>query len=183
MVFSILLLAGTLEISVEPNGANVAFVQVGPEGNVDGNNQFSQVGNLFGVTGMSMIDAPFPFEDQVVDLSTVKPVPFDIVGAQLSLDGDQLTLSTTVNIDFDFEVIGGTATMNLNGPLVLVGTVKGGGFVLGDVNCDGEVNLLDVSPFVDLIINAGFSDKADMNADGEINLLDVQPFVDLLANG
>ena len=56
-------------------------------------------------------------------------------------------------------------------------------FVLGDINCDGVVNLLDVSPFVDLLSNNGFSAKADINTDGVVNLLDVSPFVDLLTGG
>ena len=55
--------------------------------------------------------------------------------------------------------------------------------VLGDVNCDGEVNLLDVAPFVDLISAGGFSVKADINEDGSVNLLDVAPFVALLSGG
>ena len=54
---------------------------------------------------------------------------------------------------------------------------------LGDVNCDGVVNLLDAAPFVDLISNGDFSDKADMNQDGIVNLLDVAPFVELLQGG
>ena len=53
--------------------------------------------------------------------------------------------------------------------------------ILGDVNCDGEVNLLDVAPFVALVSTGGFSNKADINQDGEVNLLDVAPFVALLA--
>ena len=53
--------------------------------------------------------------------------------------------------------------------------------ILGDVNCDGEVNLLDVQPFIDLLSSGGFSDKADINGDGSVNLLDVDPFIALLA--
>lgn len=52
--------------------------------------------------------------------------------------------------------------------------------LLGDVNCDGFVNLLDVNPFVDLLTNSGYSAKADINGDGAVNLLDVQLFVDLI---
>lgn len=55
--------------------------------------------------------------------------------------------------------------------------------ILGDVNCDGSVDLLDVTPFVDALTDGTFIDKADINQDGEVNLLDVGPFVDLLAGG
>ena len=56
-----------------------------------------------------------------------------------------------------------------------------GDFVLGDVNCDGVVNLLDVTPFVDAITSGEYNIKADINQDGAVDLLDVQPFVDLLS--
>ncbi len=52
---------------------------------------------------------------------------------------------------------------------------------LGDVNLDGEVNLLDVQPFVDLLTSGSYQAEADINQDGVVNLLDVQPFVDLLS--
>ena len=53
--------------------------------------------------------------------------------------------------------------------------------LLGDVNQDGLINLLDVSPFVDLISSGGFLPEADMNQDGTVNLLDVGLFVAVLS--
>ena len=55
--------------------------------------------------------------------------------------------------------------------------------LLGDVNCDGTVNLLDVQPFVDLVSSGVFDEKADTNQDGFVNLLDVQSFIALLVSG
>ena len=55
-----------------------------------------------------------------------------------------------------------------------------GGVLLGDVNLDGVVNLLDVAPFVDLLSSSGFQLEADINQDGVVNLLDVGLFVELL---
>ena len=52
-----------------------------------------------------------------------------------------------------------------------------------DINCDGEVNLLDVNPFIGLLTTDPFNAKGDLNQDGEINLLDVDPFVKLLSGG
>lgn len=54
------------------------------------------------------------------------------------------------------------------------------GGLLGDVNGDGKITLLDVQPFVDLIANLEFSLAADINQDGAVNLLDVSGFVALL---
>ena len=53
--------------------------------------------------------------------------------------------------------------------------------VQGDVNHDGTVDLLDISPFVNQLTNGNFSLEADVNGDGTVNLLDVAPFVRILA--
>jgi hypothetical protein len=57
------------------------------------------------------------------------------------------------------------------------------GSLLGDVNLDGQVNLLDISPFVDLLSSGQYQAEADINVDDQINLLDVAPFVSILSGG
>ena len=54
--------------------------------------------------------------------------------------------------------------------------------LLGDVNRDGSINLLDVSAFIDVLASSGCNAQADTNGDGENNLLDVPSFVDLLGS-
>ncbi|MEM9410031.1 MAG: dockerin type I domain-containing protein, partial [Planctomycetota bacterium] len=56
----------------------------------------------------------------------------------------------------------------------------GSGLILGDVNGDGVVDLLDVQPFVQVLTDQGYLPAADVNQDGTVNLLDVAPFVGLL---
>jgi len=51
----------------------------------------------------------------------------------------------------------------------------------GDANLDGDVNLLDIAPFIELIGSNNFLPEADLNNDGTVDLLDVAPFVDLLS--
>ena len=53
--------------------------------------------------------------------------------------------------------------------------------LLGDVNRDGVVNLLDIEPFIDLLSGGGYQIEADINQDGVVNLIDIEPFVDLLS--
>ncbi len=53
-------------------------------------------------------------------------------------------------------------------------------FILGDINGDGIVSLLDVAPFVALLTSGEFNPAADINQDGVVSLLDVAPFVSLL---
>lgn len=55
--------------------------------------------------------------------------------------------------------------------------------LLGDVNLDGTVNLLDVDPFVDRISSGTYQAEADCNQDGTINLLDIDPFIAILGGG
>ena len=58
-----------------------------------------------------------------------------------------------------------------------------GAFLLGDVNLDGGVDFLDISPFISLLAGSSFQDEADTNRDGEINFLDISPFISLLSSG
>ncbi len=53
--------------------------------------------------------------------------------------------------------------------------------VVGDVNQDGLINLLDVTPFVAAVSGGPFVDEADINRDGLANLLDIGPFVGLIS--
>lgn len=55
-------------------------------------------------------------------------------------------------------------------------------FLLGDVNQDGVVNFLDISPFIEILSASGFQDEADINQDGAVNFLDIGPFIGLLSS-
>ncbi|MEM9409543.1 MAG: dockerin type I domain-containing protein [Planctomycetota bacterium] len=110
-------------------------------------------------------------------------------GDAVNLDGD----TSSVFIDsFEFQ----ETRLGNNGAVYSLvnfedvnGSPIGSGFIeffvetvlLGDVNRDGEINLLDVAPFVELLANNEFQIEADTNQDGAVNLLDVDPFIALLA--
>ena len=55
--------------------------------------------------------------------------------------------------------------------------------VNGDVNFDGDVNGLDVDPFVAAVLGGGYAAPADMNGDGAVDGLDVDPFVAAVVGG
>lgn len=55
------------------------------------------------------------------------------------------------------------------------------GVLLGDLNGDGAINLLDVQPFVTAVSNGTYVAAADMNNDNVVNLLDIGPFVEALS--
>lgn len=55
-------------------------------------------------------------------------------------------------------------------------------FVLGDINNDGRVNVVDVSTEVNWLLNGGeeYNKKVDINSDGKINVVDVSSLVNLI---
>ena len=55
--------------------------------------------------------------------------------------------------------------------------------LLGDVNLDGVVNFLDISPFIGVLSNQGTQAEADLNQDGAVNFLDISPFILALSAG
>jgi hypothetical protein len=61
--------------------------------------------------------------------------------------------------------------------------VPGPSPLLGDVNLDGEVNGLDVDPFVEVLLSGPYQPEADMNEDQVVNGLDVDPFVAAVVGG
>lgn len=65
----------------------------------------------------------------------------------------------------------------------VVSEVSDPGIVPGDMNRDGEVNGLDVDPFVDVLLSGLYQVKADMNLDAVVNGLDVDPFVAAVVGG
>ena len=61
------------------------------------------------------------------------------------------------------------------------------GWLLGDVNGDGEVNIGDVTRIIDVILGDVVDDddmlaRADVNGDGEVNIGDVTRVIDIILN-
>ena len=53
--------------------------------------------------------------------------------------------------------------------------------VLGDVNCDLEVNIADVNATIDIILGGnGYTVFADVNGDDEINIADINTLIDFI---
>ena len=54
--------------------------------------------------------------------------------------------------------------------------------LLGDCNFDGEVNFLDISPFIAVLSMNDYLEEADINNDGFVNFLDISLFIGILAS-
>ena len=56
-------------------------------------------------------------------------------------------------------------------------------FLLGDMNADGGLNVLDVVLLANIIMDGIYSVNGDMNSDGGLNVLDVILLVNIIING
>ena len=52
--------------------------------------------------------------------------------------------------------------------------------MLGDINFDGVINVLDVTILINMILNNDFSETVDLNEDLGLNILDVILLIDLI---
>ena len=52
--------------------------------------------------------------------------------------------------------------------------------LVGDVNADGLVNILDVVLLVNMVLSDEYNASADLNNDGVINVLDVVLLVNII---
>ena len=52
--------------------------------------------------------------------------------------------------------------------------------VIGDINSDGIINILDVVQVVNLILINEYDDSGDLNEDGIINILDIVQLVNII---
>ena len=55
------------------------------------------------------------------------------------------------------------------------------GVLKGDVDLNGEVNFLDISPFISVLSDGLNQAEADCDCDGDVDFLDIQPFINILA--
>ena len=52
--------------------------------------------------------------------------------------------------------------------------------IVGDVNGDGDVNILDIVQLANMILSGNYEDNADLNNDGVINILDIVALVNII---
>ena len=121
----------------------------------------------------------------------------NIRGTQFSLNGellDELVVGETFTITEPIQALTGILA---DGSSFSFGESYGEGYggpafspdatltvtlslILGDVNVDGEVNFLDISPFIVLLSAGDFQDEADGDGNGVVNFLDISPFIRIL---
>ena len=166
--------AGIADVARFENSANGRLmVDVG--GHVAGD-QFdvlltgSGVAQLDGRLIVKLIDAGNgPFQPAIGD-------EFTIIAAVAGVNGQfsQVPMSILDGTGYEWEVL-----YNSNDVTIRVSNTIPNTY-LGDINQDGLVNLLDVTPFVSVVESGEYNVFADVNCDGLVNLLDVNAFVALM---
>ena len=110
------------------------------------------------------------FQFAVVDVDFAAPAPsvlFDNSGGGAGAGTPGVGSIVARRYDLQFSL----TDPNTGGPM----TVK------GDVDLSGNVDFLDINPFIVLLAAGGFQLEADCDCDGDVDFLDIQPFIDILA--
>ena len=135
----------------------------------------------------------FDFQINFEDLSALEDliIQLDVFGDTVSLSawrpGDPQPEPQVVGTDSAFA--SGTTGLvyaedeDLASGVFYWATAASARIINGDVNFDGEVNGLDVDPFVEAVLGGGYAAPADMNGDGAVDGLDVDPFVAAVVGG
>ena len=112
---------GLVSATMQPNVGMMTLVTPGPAGTVT-NSMFDQLGNEAAVSGTITIVDPLNLAggSRTVDLADMDNSFFDILGATIEVNGDQLSVSAEFDFEFQLdENITGTAT----GMMVADGTL------------------------------------------------------------
>ena len=108
------------------------------------------------------------------------------LGGNFNQIGSAVALAATgtgtgSNITVTYNDLGPNNDFNNRANASFVSFAVGGG-LLGDVNMDGVVDFLDISPFITILATNGFQLEADIDLNGTVDFLDIGPFVLLLSS-
>ncbi len=119
---------------------------------------------------------------------------FNKFGASRAIDGTDLvsiafdTSSLTVGDAFNINLQFGAQSTVFSGsgaevpasfahPVQINVTAE---IICGDVDQDGDVDFLDIDPFIDVLMSGAFLAEADVNKDGVVDFADIPPFISIL---
>ena len=140
-------------------------------------NGFSDLDASGVVTGsQEFVLADFRFDDNSLDF---------IVDEFQLLDLTALGNARSVQLSFTSTDVGdfgiNTPTFIAIDNIQLTATDAAAPKLLGDVNLDGAVDFLDISPFILVLSTGGFQAEADIDQNGAVDFLDISPFISILS--
>lgn len=144
--------------------------------------------------GIQATGQPFSNDPWTVD-ATGGRIRWSTVTQSADPNANALRWGTAFNFRFDANrpprSTAATLGVYAGGAAAGVST-QGPTFGLGDMNCDGAIDILDINPFTLALGDAAayaaaYPDcdvlNADINGDGEANVLDINPFIAIVAGG
>ena len=99
------------------------------------------------------------------------------------LAGFTIAAGTEITIAVDGELTSTSVRLESFEVVIVPETEPEPEVLLCDVNMDGAVNFLDISPFISVLSGGDFQAEADCNEDGNVNFLDISPFIVALTGG
>ncbi|MEE2859018.1 MAG: dockerin type I domain-containing protein, partial [Candidatus Neomarinimicrobiota bacterium] len=67
-----------------------------------------------------------------------------------------------------------------DGSALFISNVEYSDFIIGDINGDEVLDILDVVVLINAVLNDGFYEEADMNQDGVLDILDIVLLVNVI---
>ena len=103
--------------------------------------------------------------------------------SQINSGGLLRIIATPADVEVQATYSGAGSILTPPSPPVLnVTAVLGEEVLLGDVNLDGEVDFLDISPFILILSTGDFQPEADIDESGSVDFLDISPFIIILSS-
>ena len=54
--------------------------------------------------------------------------------------------------------------------------------IMGDINLDGQINILEIVQLANMILSNEYQESADLSGDGVLNILDIVQLVNIILN-
>lgn len=118
--FTLTIFGGLITASSEPGSTSLEMTMAGDPGTVNGLNEFDQFMNEAEFAGVVSVVDPLNLAggSRDIDLSTYEPAGFDMLGIQLSVDGNTLTVSADIALMVPLD---DNITLDVTGVLVSTG--------------------------------------------------------------
>ena len=135
---------------------------------------------LFGVGKDTHINNLENWTDQNVGIVNADTSPFEVWNNWGSSQRDLFILDHVGNLQYHNNITGGISDDVYALVNQLIAEIS---ILLGDINIDGEINVLDVIQIVNIILSiSDFNELADINTDNLIDILDVVQLVNIIIN-